>query len=98
MIQPISITSIASISALGSTQKEIWQNYLVNEHFLVEKKVHPKTVFVGQLSEENQQKITLLRKSDSKYRNLDDTVLFAIFVANKFPAFIIFNPSLLFLN
>ncbi|UAM96919.1 beta-ketoacyl synthase [Polaribacter litorisediminis] len=83
MIQPISITSIASISALGSTQKEIWQNYLVNKHFLVEKKVHYKTVFVGQLSEENQQKITLLRKSDSKYRNLDDAVLFAIFVARE---------------
>ncbi|MGK0413757.1 MAG: 3-oxoacyl-[acyl-carrier-protein] synthase II [Polaribacter sp.] len=83
MIQPISITSIASISALGSSPIEIWKNYLLDKHFLIEKKVPYKTVFVGQLSEENQQKITLLRKSDSKYRNLDDAVLFAIFVARE---------------
>lgn len=83
MIQPISITSIASISALGSSPTEIWKNYLLDEHFLIEKKVANKTVFVGQLSEENQQKITLLGKSDSKYRNLDDSVLFAIFVARE---------------
>jgi 3-oxoacyl-(acyl-carrier-protein) synthase len=83
MIQPISITSIASISALGNSPKEIWLNYLSNKHFLSEKEVSEKTVFVGQLSAENQQKIRSLRKSDSKYRNLDDSVLFAIFVSRE---------------
>ncbi|TXD53188.1 MULTISPECIES: beta-ketoacyl synthase N-terminal-like domain-containing protein [unclassified Polaribacter] len=83
MIQPVSITSIASISALGSSPKEIWQNYLSNTHFLSEKEVSGKTVFVGQLSAENQQKIRSLRKSDSKYRNLDDSVLFAIYVSRE---------------
>jgi len=83
MIQPISITSIASISAIGSSQNEIWENYLINKHFLSKKEVNGMPVFVGQLSEENQQKITELRKSDAKYRSLDDAVLFAIFVSRE---------------
>jgi len=83
MIQPISITSIASISALGSNQKEIWQNYLSDKHFLSEKEANGRLVFVGQLSEENQQKIKALRKSDAKYRNLDDSVMFAIYVSRE---------------
>jgi 3-oxoacyl-(acyl-carrier-protein) synthase len=81
--QPISITSISSISALGSSQKEVWQNYLLDKHFLSEKEVNGKKVFVGQLSEGNQQKIQNLRKSDSKYRNLDAAVLFAIYVSRE---------------
>jgi 3-oxoacyl-(acyl-carrier-protein) synthase len=83
MIQPISITSIASISALGSSQNEIWENYLLDRHFLSEKEVNGKPVFVGQLSEEHQQKITTLRNSDAKYRSLDDAVLFAIYVSRE---------------
>ena len=83
MNQPISITSIASISALGSSQNEIWDNYLLNNHFLSEKEVNGKSVFVGQISEKNQQIINELRKSDLKYRNLDDSVLFAIYVSRE---------------
>lgn len=83
MIQPISITSIASISAVGSSQNEIWENYLLDQHFLSEKEVSGKPVFVGQLSEEQQQKITTLRYSDAKYRSLDNAVLFAIFVSRE---------------
>jgi 3-oxoacyl-(acyl-carrier-protein) synthase len=83
MIQSISITSISSLSALGSSQKEIWQNYLLDDHFLTEKKFNGKAVFVGQLSEENKQKINELKNSDSKYKNLDDAVLFAIFVSRE---------------
>ena len=89
MNQPISITAFASLSALGSNPKEIWQNYLLDKHFLSEKEISPqgrndqKNVFVGQISKENQQKIDELRKSDSNYKNLDDTVLFAIYVSRE---------------
>ena len=89
MNQPISITAFSSLSALGSNPKEIWQNYLLDKHFLSEKEISPqgrndkKNVFVGQISKENQQKINELRKSDSKYKNLDDTVLFAIYVSRE---------------
>jgi 3-oxoacyl-[acyl-carrier-protein] synthase II len=54
---PISITSIASISAIGSSEEEIWQNYLSDKHFLSKKEVLGKNVSVGQLSEIHQQKI-----------------------------------------
>jgi|TARA_B110000093_G_scaffold61895_1_gene67028 3-oxoacyl-[acyl-carrier-protein] synthase II len=80
---PISITSIASISAIGSSEEEIWQNYLSDKHFLSQKKVLGKNVFVGQLSNIYQQKIEDLKKSDSKYKNLDDSVLFAIYVSRE---------------
>lgn len=83
MIQPISITSISSISALGNSQNNIWENYLSDKHFLSAKNVNGKPVFVGQLSEDNQHKIIELRKSDVKYRNLDDSVLFAIYVSRE---------------
>jgi 3-oxoacyl-[acyl-carrier-protein] synthase II len=80
---PISITSIASISAIGSSEEEIWQNYLSDKHFLSSKEVLGKNVFVGQLSEMYQQKIKDLKKSDSKYKSLDDSVLFAIYVSRE---------------
>ena len=89
MIQPISIRSIASISALGSSPKIIWKNYLLDKHFLSEKEISPQgrnereSVFVGQLSKESQEKINELKKSDSKYKNLDDSVLFAIYVSRE---------------
>ncbi|QTD39058.1 beta-ketoacyl synthase [Polaribacter batillariae] len=83
MKQPISITSIASISALGSNLEEIWQNYLTDNHFLSTREFNGKPVFVGQISAENQQKIAALKNSDAKYRNLDDAVLFAIFVSRE---------------
>lgn len=88
MNQPISIIAFASISALGSNPKVIWENYLSENHFLSEKILRQaqndnKIVFVGKLSKENQQKIYILRQSDSKYKNLDDTVLFAIFVSRE---------------
>ncbi|MGJ8745400.1 beta-ketoacyl synthase N-terminal-like domain-containing protein [Polaribacter sp.] len=83
MKHPISITSIASISALGNNPTEIWQNYLLDKHFLSEKDTNGQPVFVGQLSKESQQKITELKSSDVKYRSLDDSVLFAIYVARE---------------
>ena len=89
MNTPISITSISSISALGSSQEEVWQNYLLDKHFLSEKEVssqvknEKKVVFVGQLSEKPQKIIAALRVTDAKYRNLDDSVLFAIYVSRE---------------
>lgn len=82
-MQPISITSIASISALGKSQKEIWANYLTDNHFITEKKFEHFSALVAEVSKENRQEIEALRESDSKYKNLDDSVLFAIYVSRK---------------
>ena len=81
--EPISITSIASISALGNSQEEIWNNYLNDNHFISEKKFKNFSAYVAQLSEESKKEILEIRNSDQKYKNLDDSVLFAIFCGRK---------------
>ncbi len=77
--QPISITSFASVSALGSNTEEIWENYLNQKHFLTLK----ETVWTGSLTDEDKQAIDIIRNSDNKYKSLDDSVLYTIYVARK---------------
>ena len=81
--EPISITALSSISALGETQEEVWQSYSQNQHFLSETNIGEQKVWVSQLPESIKLKIEDLRQSDTKYRHLDDSVLFAIYAARK---------------
>jgi 3-oxoacyl-(acyl-carrier-protein) synthase len=83
MIKPISITAISSLSALGSDQAIIWDNYLKNTHFITEKVFENRTSLVAQISKEDKQEIEELKYSDAKYKNLDIAVLYALFVARK---------------
>ncbi|MBA6157108.1 beta-ketoacyl synthase [Tenacibaculum sp. S7007] len=75
----ISITSFASVSALGSTPEKIWENYLTSEHFLSLK----ENVWVAQLTNEDKLAIEEIRNSDNKYKKLDDAVLYTLFAARK---------------
>ncbi|WP_111682440.1 beta-ketoacyl synthase N-terminal-like domain-containing protein [Winogradskyella tangerina] len=77
MNQPISITAIASISPLGNSNEMIWNNYLSNAHFFSLK----EGKLVAQIPSEIKDQIRELRTSNAKYKQLDDTVLFAIFAA-----------------
>ncbi|MCG2460867.1 beta-ketoacyl synthase [Flavobacteriaceae bacterium F89] len=77
----ISITSIASISPLGTTLEEAWNGYLDNQHRLVEKEIGDETSWVAPLHESVQKEIELLKASDSKYKSLDDSVLYALYAA-----------------
>ncbi len=83
MQQPISITAISSLSALGSNQDLIWENYQNDAHFITEKKFENFAALVAQISEEDQLEIEKLKQSDTKYKNLDAAVLYAVFVARK---------------
>ncbi len=83
MIAPISITALTSVSALGSSQKHIWQNYLNDAHCISEKQFANFSALVAQLSEADKHEINLLRHSDTKYKNLDDSVLYGIYVSRK---------------
>ena len=83
MMQPISITSLASLSALGSEQEHIWNQYNANTHNISVKEFKNFSALVAQISEENKQELARLRASDAKYKNLDNTVLYAIYVARK---------------
>lgn len=75
---PIAITSFASLSPLGNDSETIWQAYLKPETAILEQEFENTTALVAPLSKESKIAIESLRQSDVKYRNLDDTVLFAI--------------------
>ena len=83
MNSPVSITALSSISALGSTQNQVWDNYLNDNHFITEKQFENFSALVAQLSEEDNIAIEELRNSDTKYVHLDDSVLYAIYVSRK---------------
>ena len=83
MRKPISITAIASISSLGKSLEETWKSYQNNTHHITEKTLLGKKVFVSEITEEAKQEIDFLRQSDSKYKALDDTVLFAIYASRQ---------------
>ncbi|MFD1615953.1 beta-ketoacyl synthase N-terminal-like domain-containing protein [Gelatiniphilus marinus] len=83
MQKPISITAIASISPIGKSLDETWENYQSNRHFITEKNLNNKSVLVAKISEEAKQDIEALRLSDNKYKSLDNTVLYAIYASRK---------------
>jgi len=75
--QPISITAISSISPLGHDSETVWKNYLSGNHFFSELNGD----FVAQLNDDAKKEIEILRHSNSKYKQLDNSVLFGIYVA-----------------
>ncbi len=78
MSTPISITSIASISPLGISLDEAWEAYQNSNHLLVEKKIGYMKAWVSPLSERTMDAIEKLGNSDSNYKELDNSVLYAI--------------------
>lgn len=78
MNNPISITSIASISPIGTSLEEAWNAYQNNGHFITKKLIGDKKEYVSILPENARSKIDALRNSDSNYKDLDNSVLYAI--------------------
>ncbi len=79
----IGITSIASVSPLGSSPEEAWHRYLSKRHCLRRKKIGATSVWVACLPEDEKNEIDLIRRSDVKYGALDETVLYAIYASRK---------------
>ena len=83
MNNKIAITSLASISPLGNDSKTIWDNYLNESHCFTEKKSNDKKVLVACLDNNSKRLIEILKNSDSKYKSLDNSVLYGIFASRK---------------
>lgn len=83
MQQLISITAIASISPLGISLEETWDNYKNKNHFFKEEEIGDENSWVASLSEHAKKEIIELKKSDLKYKNLDFSVLYALYAARK---------------
>ncbi|NNK19646.1 MAG: beta-ketoacyl synthase, partial [Maribacter sp.] len=81
MTIPISITAIASISPMGSTLDEAWSAYQSKGHLLVERLVGGSKAWLAPLSEKSLAEIGILRNSDPNYKDLDSSVLYAIFAS-----------------
>ncbi|WP_047549755.1 beta-ketoacyl synthase N-terminal-like domain-containing protein [Psychroserpens sp. Hel_I_66] len=79
MQNPISITAISSISPLGKNSDDIWNNYLNHSHCFTEK----DGVLVATFPKELKADIEQLRQSNSKYKSLDNSVLYAIFASRQ---------------
>lgn len=82
-MKPISITSIASISALGTSSEEVWKAYQSHKAFFSEEKLNGSKVLVSKISSETKTKIDKFRQSSPFYKKLDNSVLFAMFAARK---------------
>lgn len=74
---------MASVSSLGSTPNEVWKNYLNTKHYLSAKNFDNFKAHVAQLPDDIKNEINQLKYSDNKYKNLDETVLYTIYVARK---------------
>lgn len=79
----ISITALSSISALGTDLEEIWNSYLDDSSCISNGRINDEDTCVSKLPEQIKNHIEDLRSSDSKYKTLDESVLYAIFVARK---------------
>ena len=83
MPKTISITAIASLSALGNNQNVIWNNYQSNQHFFVATDFGSQKALTAPLEPVSRREIEVLRQSDQKYKSLDNSVLFAIAASRK---------------
>ncbi len=79
----ISITAIASISPLGSSSDETWANYKKNTHCFTKKNFSGADEWIAPLPESAKKAIDQLKNGDAKYRNLDDSVLYALYASRK---------------
>ena len=83
MSQTISITAIASISPLGNDPKTIWENYQRPNHCFASHFLDHKSTLVGKLDTDSNQIVEALKQSDSKYKSLDNSVLYAMAASRK---------------
>lgn len=79
----IAITSLASISPLGNNPVAIWQKYLSNKTLISSKEFNGNKNFVATIPSEIRNEIEILKKSEAKYKSLDETVLMAILVSRQ---------------
>lgn len=79
----ISITALASVSPLGNDPKIIWENYKNPNHCFISHFLDHKNTLVAKLDDDSNSIMEALKQSDSKYKSLDKTVLYAMAASRK---------------
>jgi 3-oxoacyl-(acyl-carrier-protein) synthase len=80
---PVSITSLASFSPLGSNPDMVWENYLKGESLIYTATINSKMVPVASLSQSLIHDIMVLRESNSHYKHLDNSALYALLASRQ---------------
>lgn len=75
---PISISGIASVSALGISSAAIWQRYVDGQALFSKKKIDGTEILGAFVTSEVDEAIKQLQYSNIAYKNLDRSVLLAI--------------------
>ncbi|MFT6825524.1 MAG: 3-oxoacyl-[acyl-carrier-protein] synthase II [Patiriisocius sp.] len=83
MQAPITISAIASVSALGNSPKEVWRSYVSKKPLFIKKKIGSQDVFVSEIASEIEKKLEVLRASNPSYKILDRTVLLAMLASTE---------------
>lgn len=89
MQTPISISGIASVSALGISSTAIWQRYLVGHAFFSKRNIEGSEIIGSFVASEVATALKKLQQSNPSYKNLDRSVLLAILASKN-----AFNPHL----
>lgn len=80
MKTPISITSVGSVSPLGSTAAEVWDHYKQDCHFLRKHDFSGDEAYGAFLPKKLRSEVEELRESPD-FNKVDDSVLFGLFAA-----------------
>lgn len=83
MKHPISVLKMASISAAGHTQDEIWNAYTSGKSRLFKTKIGNTEIPAGLLGDGSQSIIDALHNENETYKNLDESVIYAIHTARQ---------------
>lgn len=83
MKQKIAITGMGSVSPLGDNSRDIWRNYLTNNHFLLQQNFDGLEAIVSPLSSKLNTEIEELKNSAKHYKKLDKTTLMSILTSRK---------------
>ena len=79
----ISISGISSISALGTTQDEVWQAYFSGRPLFSKKKLGVKEEWVSVIPRDTENLLIHLQRTNTLYKKLDRSVLLAILAAKR---------------
>ncbi len=83
MENSVSILSIASVSPLGNSAAQTWESYLSGDHCFSQKEINNSKVWVAKLNSSAFADAEHVRSSDSKYKSLDNSVVYAMTAARK---------------
>jgi len=83
MFQPVSIVAVASVSPLGDSDDAVWQSYLAARHHFSKRDFNGNEAWAAFLPREIIAEMDILRNSDTKFRSLDNSVLYAVLASRK---------------